>query len=175
MSDNTKRYDDEVDTTQSAVSDLDEKYLTFFMENQRMGIPIKHVEQIVRVQKITPVPELPDYCKGVMDLRGSIIPLIDLRLRFKKPAMEYNDTTAIIVCLVQDTMVGYIVDAVDEVVRLNEDYVSPMPRMSEQGRTDYATGIARLPSGDEHKIILLIDVEKLQSEDDLAVITKELD
>ena len=153
-------------------NELNLQYLTFFMENQLMGIPLANVEQIVRIQTITPIPEAPPYCKGIMNLRGSIIPLVDLRLRFKKPETEYNDKTAIIVCSVQEAMIGYIVDSVDEVVRLKEEWVSPMPRVNESVATDYATGIARLPANDTTKIVLLVNVEKLQSAEDYMLMTE---
>lgn len=153
-------------------NELHLQYLTFFMENQLMAIPLANVEQIVRIQAITPIPDAPEYCKGVMNLRGCIIPLVDLRLRFKKPEIEYNDKTSIIVCRVLDAMIGYIVDSVDEVVMLQEDWISPMPRVNDSSATNYATGIARLPSNDTTKIILLVDVEKLQSAEDFVLMTE---
>jgi len=104
-----------------------------------------------------------------MDLRGSIIPLMDLRLRFGRPETEYTDKTAIIICYVNDAKVGYIVDGVDEVVLLKEEYISPMPRVNESSTTDYATGIARLPSNDTAKIVILMDVNKLQTDEDLML------
>lgn len=150
--------------------DLSRQYLTFFMDNQIMGIPLINVEQIVQIQNITPVPETPEYFKGVMDLRGNLIPLIDMRLRLKRDEAEYNDKTAIIICIVKNSLIGYIVDSVDEVVTLQDDYIKPMPRVNAASNTDYATGIARYPVGDKYKIIILIDVDKLNSDEDLVLI-----
>lgn len=153
-------------------NELNLQYLTFFLENQLMGIPLANIEQIVRMQTITPVPDMPPYCKGIMNLRGDIIPLIDLRLRFKKAETEYNDKTSIVVCRVKEALVGYIVDSVDEVVKMQEHWISPMPRVNESAATDYATGIARVPTDEAAKIVLLVDVEKLQSSEDFVLMVE---
>ena len=97
------------------------KYLIFSLGNEFYGIEIKYVTEIIGVQPITEIPELPDYIKGIINLRGKIIPVMDVRIRFKKSPMEYNDRTCVIVIDVKDTSVGLIVDSVSEVLSIEEE------------------------------------------------------
>lgn len=114
-------YIDEEDT-------MSNKYLTCFVENQVYGISIADVVQITGMQEITEVPEFPKYAKGIIDLRGIIVPIIDMRLRLKKEAIEYNERTCIIVTKIDDLYMGFIVDAVSEVTNIYEDNISCAPR-----------------------------------------------
>lgn len=133
------------------------KYLTFNMGEEIYGIEIKYVTEIIGVQSITEVPELPDFIKGIINLRGMIISVIDVRLRFKKEEIEYNDRTCIVVVEIGNLSIGLIVDGVAEVVEiLEEDLVDP-PSMKGGFSNKYIKNIGKV--GDEVK--LLLDCEKL--------------
>ncbi|MEG0396068.1 MAG: chemotaxis protein CheW [Oscillospiraceae bacterium] len=147
-------------------SEMEGKYLTFVTENQLFGIPIADVVQIVGVQDITQIPEFPSYAKGIINLRGSIIPVIDVRLRFSKPERVYDERTCIIVTLINDTSVGFIVDEVDAVTDIATENVSQPPKIAGEVQNTYVTGIAK----HEGRVILLLNVGKLLSNEDFEVL-----
>lgn len=107
-----------------------DKYLTFSLGAEVYGIEIKYVIEIIGLQSITEVPDLPEYVKGIINLRGKIIPVIDVRLRFKKPSKEYNDRTCIVVVDVRSLTVGLIVDTVAEVLTIAEQDIVPPPQLN---------------------------------------------
>lgn len=145
------------------------KYLTFWTDNQLFGIPIADVEQIVGVQKITPIPEFPEYAKGIINLRGSIIPVIDVRLRLHKQEVPYNEHTCIIVTDIQQKLIGLIVDAVDEVGKIADENISNPPKMAADVTNDYLTGIAKT----ENKVVLLLDPEKILKNEEISEIVQD--
>jgi len=135
-----------------------DKYMTFKVGGEIFGIAIEFILEIVELQKITDVPDMPQYVKGVINLRGKIIPVIDLRLRFGIEEIEYGDRTCIIITEINNTAVGFIVDTVNEVVNITENNISPPPDFkSAEGKDKYIKGLGKV--GEEVKIIL--DVEKL--------------
>jgi purine-binding chemotaxis protein CheW len=138
-----------------------DKYLIFTIEKEKYGIEIKYVIEIIGIQTITKVPELDDYIKGIINLRGKIIPVMDVRLRFKKPTMEYDDRTCIIVVDVGELTVGLIVDRVSEVVNISEEHVVLPPETSKNTRNKYINGIGKI--GED--VRLLIDCNKLLNDD----------
>lgn len=138
-------------------SELMDKYLTFWTDKQLYGVPIANVVQIVKMQTINPIPDYPDYAKGVIDLRGTILPVIDIRLRIGKMEAEYDERTCIVVTTIKDTYVGFIVDAVDEVTVIKGEQISDAPRISNEYNNPYLTGVGNL----EGRIILLLDTAKL--------------
>lgn len=138
------------------------KYLTFIIGKEVYGIEIKYVMEIIGMQQITEVPELPEYIKGIKNLRGKIIPVLDVRLRFKKEPMEYNDRTCIIVVDIKDVSVGLIVDSVAEVVSIPEENIVPPPEANTGFNNRYIKQIGKV--GDEVK--LLLDCNKLLNDED---------
>ncbi len=143
------------------VSELEEdttkdKYLTFEIDNEEYGIDISHVIEIITVCAITWVPETPDFLKGVINLRGSIIPVIDARLRFKKPEKEYDSLTCIIVIEYENYEVGLIVDTVNEVMHIPEDKISTPPNAKLKYQNKFIKNIGKV--GDE--VQLLLDIDK---------------
>lgn len=145
------------------------KYLTFWADNQLFGIPIADVVQIVGVQTITSIPQFPDYAKGIIDLRGSIIPVIDVRLRLNKQEVPYDERTCIIVTSIQETLVGFIVDSVDEVAKIEDDNISNPPKLSKDTTNAYLIGIAK----QQDKVVLLLDSKKILNDDEFAEITQD--
>lgn len=144
------------------------KYLTFFTDNQLFGVPIADVVQIVGMQEITSIPEFPHYAKGIINLRGAIIPVIDIRLRLNKMEIEYNERTCVIVTNIHDTDIGFIVDEVDEVTDISDKLISPPPRMSSDYVNTYLTGIGKL----EKKVVLLINTLRLLGNDDFELLSE---
>ncbi|MFP4698311.1 MAG: chemotaxis protein CheW [Eubacteriales bacterium] len=139
-----------------------DKYLTFDIGNEQYGINIKYVIEIIGIQDITEMPEQPIYVKGIINLRGKIIPVIDVRLRFKKEFRPYNDRTCIIVVDIVGMSIGLIVDSVEEVVDIQEQDIVNPPKMNENEKNKYLKGIGKI--GD--KVKLLLDCEKLLNDKD---------
>lgn len=146
------------------------RYLTFSIGKESYGIEIKYVTEIIGIQAITEIPELPDYVKGIINLRGKIIPVMDIRLRFKKEAKEYNDRTCVIVVDINELSIGLIVDTVTEVLTIaDEDIVSP-PEMNKGMNNRYIKQIGKV--GEEVK--LLLDCNKLLTEDEIDELSETL-
>ncbi len=137
------------------------KYLTFSLDYEFFGIEIKHVTEIIGVQTITVVPEMPDYIRGIINLRGKIIPVMDVRLRFRKPYREYNDRTCVIVVELREISIGLIVDRVSEVISIPDSEIVAPPDMNNSGHT-FIKGVGKV--GTEVKLIL--DCDKLISHED---------
>ena len=152
-----------------------EKWLTFRLDSQLYGASILHTEQIISMMPVTVVPEYPAYAKGVIDLRGMIIPVIDMRLRFGKPEAAYTERTCIITCRMEEDLIGFIVDEVDAVIDIDRDAISPPPRVSEDPNARYLTGIARVSgeNGAKEKIVLCIDVTKILRREELQTLIRE--
>lgn len=146
------------------------KYLTFSLGNQVFGIEIKYVTEIIGIQPITPVPEVPDYVKGIINLRGKIIPVIDVRLKFRKEPVEYNDRTCIIVIDIQDVSVGLIVDNVAEVMNITDENIVPPPDYKTGFQNRYIKGIGKA----ESDVKLILDCDKLLTEDEVENLTEML-
>lgn len=143
-----------------------EKYMTFKSGDEFFGLKIEYVSEIIQYQAITAIPDTEDYMKGLINLRGKVIPVIDVCLRFKQEPFEYNDRTCIIVVNVKSTMVGLIVEKIAEVVEIKEENILPPPSI---GRTDrierkYVYGIGKV--GDSVK--LLLDPDRLLNDDELS-------
>ncbi len=161
----------QAEETQSALDEREVqkgKYMTFKSGNEYFGLKIQYVNEIIQYQTITAIPETEDYIKGLINLRGKVIPVIDVRLRFKQPPFEYNDRTCIIVINVKSTVVGLIVEKIAEVVEIKEENILPPPTI---GRADkvqnkYVYGIGKV--GDSVK--LLLDPDKLLNDEDLSVV-----
>ncbi|MEN6349069.1 MAG: chemotaxis protein CheW [Syntrophomonas sp.] len=139
------------------------KFLTFIIGREEYGIEIRFVTEIIGgIQRITVVPEVPDYVKGIINLRGKIIPVIDVNLRFKKEAKEYGDRTCIIVVNIQDISVGMIVDNVAEVLSIAEEDIVAPPDIRAGFHHRYIKGIGKVGT----KVVLILDCDKLLSDEE---------
>ncbi len=127
------------------------KYLTFTLGSETYGIEIMYVTEIIGIQPITEVPELPEHVRGIINLRGKIIPVMDVRLRFKKQFREYNDRTCIVVVDMREISIGLIVDGVSEVLAIPDTEIVTPPDMS-KNNNKYIKGIGKV--GNEVKLIL---------------------
>jgi purine-binding chemotaxis protein CheW len=149
---------------------LKDRYLTFLIEKESYGIEVRNITEIVGMQPITEIPELPEYVKGIINLRGRIIPVMDVRLRFKKEPREYSDRTCIVVVDISDVSIGLIVDSVSEVLTIPEQDIVDPPPADKGFNNRYIRKIGKV--GDEVK--LLLDCDKLLTKDELEVIGESI-
>jgi len=150
-------WDEEDENTQ------EDKYLLFNLGEEVYGIPITHVINIIELQRITEVPDMPDHIRGVINLRGTVIPVMDLRLRFRLPERPYDDRTCIIIVKVAGKSVGFICDTVAEVHDIApQDIQEPLQFRRDDVQAQYISGLGKV--GDDVRILL--DVEKVLSDED---------
>lgn len=142
------------------------KYMTFKSGNEYFGLAIQYVNEIIQMQEITSIPETEDYIKGLINLRGKVVPVIDVRLRFKQEQQEYNDRTCIIVINVKSAVVGLIVEKIAEVVEINEQNILPPPKIghADKAQNKYVYGIGKVGNS----VKLLLDPDKLLNDEDLS-------
>jgi purine-binding chemotaxis protein CheW len=139
-----------------------EKQMVLFeLGNETYGLDIATVHEIIRMQPITKVPKAPAYVEGVINLRGKVIPVIDIGKRFGFEKVEGTKNNRIVVVYLQDTTLGIIVDAVTEVIRIPNDAVEPVSDIVTTGNSDYLQGIAKL----QDKMVILLALEKLLAAD----------
>jgi purine-binding chemotaxis protein CheW len=144
------------------------RYLSFQLSTELYAVPIQTVSEIVGMGEITPVPNTPAFVKGVLNLRGSIIPIVDLRLKFHMNPTEYNGETCIIVMEVEDRKVGVIVDTVQEVVDFKTDDVEATPDLGDPNRLRFIRGLGKR----DNKVSILIDVAQVVSKAEMADVTQ---
>lgn len=143
------------------------KFLMFKLGSEEYGIDIKRITAIEELPQITAIPDMPNFVKGVINLRGKVIPAVDLRLRFGIEEKEYDDRTCIVIVSINESTVGLIVDIVSEVHEIDEKDIGPPPSFKNtSGKEQYIAGLAK--KGKEVKIIL--DVQKIISNEDRAII-----
>ncbi len=148
------------------------KYLTFTMAEEDYGIGILKIKEIIGMQDITPVPQTPEFVKGVINLRGKVIPVVDLRLRFGMEATDYTDRTCIIVVEITGeagtVQIGTVVDAVSEVMNIKGEEIEDTPTFGTKLNTDYIMGMAKT----EGAVKILLDIDQVLSGDEIAVLEK---
>jgi purine-binding chemotaxis protein CheW len=142
------------------------RFLTFALGRKTYGVPVLRVREIVRLPDITPVPGVPAYVKGVINLRGKVLPVIDLRLRFDFAEVEFTDRNCVVVVQVSRSDGGYapvglIVDAVEEIAQVTADDLEPAPEFGRDINTDHVVALARLKRG----VLTLLDIDKIISAD----------
>jgi len=147
------------------------KFLMCRIGEEDYGIDIRHVTDIIELQKITEVPDMPNYVKGVINLRGQVIPIIDLRLRFNMERREYDDRTVITVVKIDDLSIGFIVDTATEVQEIPAGDIEEAPTFrSEEEENKFVSGLGKI--GEDVKIIL--DVSRLVVHDELMAVKESL-
>ncbi|CAM2066430.1 Purine-binding chemotaxis protein CheW [Sulfidibacter corallicola] len=149
-------------TDQEPEEDTQEgKYLTFVLGDEDYGLAIRYVTEIIGIQKITPVPDLPGYIKGVINLRGKVIPVMDVRLRFRMDPRDYDARTCIVVIHAEETTVGLIVDTVSEVLEIDAEQIEEARQVRGGYGNQFMHGMGKV--GDRVKILL--DAEALLFKD----------
>ncbi len=148
------------------------KYLTFTLAEEEYGIGILKIKEIIGMMPITSVPRTPEYVKGVINLRGKVIPIIDLRLRFGMAAMAYTERTCIIVVEIESqkgtVQVGIVVDSVSEVLNIKGEDIEDTPTFGTTLDTDYILGMAKVEGG----VKILLDINRVLSESEIAALEK---
>jgi len=167
--------DQELKKISQAVSVLTEKegkYLTFTLANEEYGIGILKIKEIIGMILITTIPQAPEYVKGVVNLRGKVIPVIDLRLKFGMQAIEYNERTCIIVLEIGDqnneVMIGIVVDSVSEVLNIKGEDIEEAPHFGSTLDTEYILGMAK----SENSVKILLNIDSILKTDEIAVLGK---
>ena len=141
------------------VDDHDNQFLTFALDDQDFGIDILRVQEIRNFSRVTPIPNMPECIKGVMNLRGTVVPVVDLRNKFRMPAAEYNQFTVIIVVNVGTKIMGLVVDAVSDVLNVGKDSVESAPDLGAID-TSFIKGLAK----SEDRLVTLLNIEELLSD-----------
>lgn len=143
------------------------EYLTFRLGTEEYGIDILKVQEIRSYEAPTRIANAPEFIKGVVNLRGVIVPIVDLRVKLRCPSAEVNSFTVVIVLNVKNRVVGAVVDSVSDVLELNKDQIKPAPEMSTAAvDTNYITGIATVAE----RMLILMDIEGLMSSADMGLI-----
>jgi purine-binding chemotaxis protein CheW len=161
-----------IDQTVRAMTVKEGKYLTFSLAGEEYGIGILKVREIVGMMTITRIPQTPSYIKGVVNLRGKVIPVVDLRLKFGIEAMDYTDRTCIIVVEIAGTAkeipMGVVVDSVSEVLNIRQSDIEETPNFGTKIDTDYILGMAKMSGG----VKILLDIDRVMSEAEVTVLEK---
>lgn len=139
------------------------QFLTFSLKGQVYGVPIGSIREINRVSEITPVPQTPEFVAGVMNLRGKVIPVVNLRLKFGLEFSQYTKDTCVVVIEGITGHVGLIVDSVSAVIDLKKEQIEPTPVMGDEKRLRFVTGMGKF----EDRVVILLDVVEALSEDKL--------
>jgi len=147
----------------------EQKVIVFQLQDKEYGVFVQNVKSIEKVDHITRVPKTADYIKGVINLRGVVTPIIDLRKRLNMPEKEITDQTRVIIAVQNEMEVGLIVDSANDVVDISEDSIEPAPSVVEQVETEFIKGITKL----DKRLIMLLDLEKVLSKENQRVIEHE--
>lgn len=143
---------------------MEKQLVVFELANERYGVDIAAVESIIKMQSVTAVPQAPDFVEGITNLRGSVLPVIDLRKRFGLPSEETTKNSRIVIVVMDGLKVGMIVDAVSEVLRILSEAIEPPPPMVATVDTAFITNIARV----NEQLIILLDLAKVLSMEERA-------
>jgi purine-binding chemotaxis protein CheW len=148
-------------STSETPSALAGKYLTFALAGEEYGLPVLKVREIIKILNITAVPQSPHFVKGVINLRGKVIPVVDLRLKFGFPSQDYDERTCIIVVEValqaSKVMMGVVVDAVSEVLTITADEIEATPDFGESVNTEFMIGVAKIKG----RVKFLLDLDRI--------------
>ena len=161
-----------IDQAVKVIPDREGKYLTFSLANEEYGIGILGIKEIIGTMPITTVPQTPDFVKGVINLRGKVIPVVDLRLKFGMGEIDYTERTCIIVVEVQAESglvpIGIVVDSVSEVLNIKAEDVEDTPTFGAKLNTEYMLGMAKMEGG----VKILLDIDQVLTSQEVALLEK---
>ena len=159
-----------MDQAVRAMKDREGKYLTFSLAGEEYGIGILKIKEIIGMMRITTVPQTPEFVKGVINLRGKVIPVIDLRLKFGMEKSDYTERTCIIVVELKshagDILIGTVVDSVSEVLNIKADDIEDTPTFGTMLNTAYILGMAKMEGG----VKILLDIDQVLSSEEVAAL-----
>lgn len=148
-----------------ATGEGNREYLTFTLGDEEYGIDILNVQEIRGYDAVTKIANSPDFIKGVINMRGIIVPIIDMRLKFQLGDVEYNQFTVVIILNISGRVIGMVVDGVSDVVALKADQIRPAPEFGAVLDTDYIDGLATL----EERMVIMVDIEKLMTSSEMGL------
>lgn len=157
-------------TPEAAAAARSNEFLTFTLGEEEYGVDILKVQEIRGYDTVTRIPDVPDFIKGVINLRGTIVPVVDLRIKFHLGKAEYNSFTVMIILNVAKRVVGMVVDGVSDVIALVPEQMRPAPELGTAVDTHYITGIGTL----DQRMLILVDIEKLMSSTDMGLVSQTL-
>jgi len=161
-----------IDQAVNVMVDKEGKYLTFSLADEEYGVGILKIKEIIGMMPITTVPQTPEFVRGVINLRGKVIPVMDLRLRFGMDSIEYTDRTCIIVVEMAGdagtVQIGVVVDSVSEVLNIKEEDIEETPTFGTSLNTEYILGMAKMEGG----VKILLDIDRVLKQEDIALIEK---
>ena len=140
--------------------------LAFKLGNEEYGIKILKVQEIRGYETVTRIASAPEHVKGVVNLRGTIVPIVDMRIKLKLGEPTYDQFTVVIILNIQDRVVGMVVDSVSDVISLTADQIKPAPDMGSALNTDYLVGLGTV----DERMIILVDIDRLMSSEEMGVI-----
>lgn len=158
-----------VKASEAAVAGKINEFLTFTLGDEEYGVDILKVQEIRGYDTVTKIPDAPDFIKGVINLRGTIVPVVDLRIKFKLSKAEYNAFTVMIILNIAKRVVGIVVDGVSDVMQLGADQIRPPPDLSAgdgNQAADFITGLGTF----DNRMLILVDIEKLLRSQDMALL-----
>ncbi|RXS95144.1 chemotaxis protein CheW [Silvibacterium dinghuense] len=141
------------------------QYLTFTLDDHDYGLELFKIQEIRGYAPITPIPNLPPHVRGVMNLRGTVLPVIDLRMKFRLPAIEYNKFTVIVIALVEEKVVGLLVDAISDVLQVSSSSMRPAPDFGTAVDTQFIHGVFQA----RDHLVVALNLERLLTEGELTL------
>lgn len=148
--------------------------LTFRLGSEEYGIDILRVQEIRGYEASTRIANAPSFVKGVLNLRGVIVPIVDLRLKFGFDQVAYDAITVTVVLNVAGRTVGVVVDSVSDVIELSDEQIKPAPQFSSVVDASYIVGIGVLAQGESERMLVLVDIEKLMTDPEMGLVTQTL-
>lgn len=153
------------ESTERNGTNIPSEYLTFTLGKEEYGIDILKVQEIRGYDPVTHIANSPEFIKGVINLRGVIVPIVDMRIKFRVGEPTYHEFTVVIIMNVLDRVIGMVVDGVSDVVALSPEQIKPAPEMGAALNTDYITGLGTV----NDQMLILVDIEKLMSSEEMQI------
>ncbi|HSI47854.1 chemotaxis protein CheW [Ideonella azotifigens] len=150
-------------------SGVTREYLSFKLGDEEYGIDILKVQEIRGYEPPTRIANVPHFIKGVVNLRGVIVPIVDMRLRFELPDVQYNSFTVVIILNIGNRTVGMVVDSVSDVLELPAGQIKPAPDFNGAIDATYITGLGTLRNGDVERMLILMDIEQMMTAPDMGL------
>ncbi len=154
--------------TESGTPAAVHEFLAFTLGQEEYGIDIQKVQELRGYDAVTRIANAPDYLKGVVNLRGIIVPIVDMRIKFNLGTPSYDQFTVVIILNVADRVMGIVVDSVSDVITLTPDQLKPAPEMGSVLDTDYLIGLGTL----DQRMLILVDIDKLMSSEEMGLISQ---
>jgi len=153
-------------THTSGTSISTNEFLTFTLGKEEYGIPILNVQEIRGYDAVTQLANMPEFIKGMVNLRGIIVPIVDMRIKFHLGHADYNELTVVIILNVANRVIGMVVDGVSDVITLSQDQIKPAPEFGSAIDTKYVMGIGTV----DDRMLILVDIEKLMTSQDMELV-----